>query len=102
MGRQDGSKDSDQAKRARKLREAMGFATSLAFTQFLGVTNQRGNNVENGQPLGIDLALLVVQKTGVTLDWLYRGLPDGLTLDLARRLGALPGSEDPASRRGRR
>lgn len=85
-------RDSDTAQRARALRKALGFETSIAFAAFLGVTNTRWNNVENGQPLGIDLALTVVQKTGVTLDWLYLGAPEGLTVDLARRLGALAGS----------
>lgn len=94
MAKESGGRNAPIAIRARKLRAVLGFQTAVSFSQWLSVTNQRWGNVENGAPLGIDLALIVVKKTGVTLDWLYRGRPEGLTVDLARRLDALVENEN--------
>ena len=81
-------KDSPQALRMKALREAMGYPTGSGFAAFLNVSVQRWNNVETGFPLGNQLAFLLVKKVpGLTLDWLYLGKPDGLPLELARRLG---------------
>ena len=82
------------ATRATQVREAYGYkghGGQKLFAEFLGVIPQRWGHVETGQAgLGIDLALMVVQKCpGVTLDWLYRGDASGLSQATMRRLGLL-------------
>ena len=81
---------SDDSKRARRLREAMGFngrGAQLAFANFLGVDRGRWNNVECGAPLSKEMALRIVRKfPGVTLDWLFLGRTEGLTAEMARAL----------------
>ncbi len=84
-------KDDPVAKRAVRLREAMGYASPGAFAALLGYSPQRWGNVENGHPLSRDIAFKLVQMCpGLTLDWLYLGKADGLPLALASRLGELP------------
>jgi hypothetical protein len=72
---------SDESKRARRLREAMGFnerGGQQAFANFLGVERGRWNNVEYGAPLGKEMAVRIVRKfPGVTLDWLILGRTGG-------------------------
>ena len=56
---------SDVSKRARRLREAMGFngrGGQQAFANFLGVDRGRWNNVECGAPLSKEMALRIVRK----------------------------------------
>ena len=82
--------DQLRADRLIRLRKAFGYETAQAFATFLGVSKQRWGHCERGLPLGIELAQLVVRKLpGVTLDYLYFGKPDGLSVELARRLGVL-------------
>lgn len=53
----------------------------------LGIDKPRWNNWEKGVNLiRIDIALLLCAQTGVTLDWIYRGTPGGLPIDLATAL----------------
>jgi hypothetical protein len=69
----------------------MEYESPGAFAAFLGYSAQRWGNVENGHPLSRDIAFKLVQMCpGLTLDWLYFGKPDGLPLELARRLGEIP------------
>lgn len=85
------SKDSEVSERVRRLRLAMGYESQGSFAALLGLSAPRWNNVENGLPMSRDIAFRLVQKCpGLTLDWLYFGKPDGLPLELARRLGELP------------
>jgi hypothetical protein len=81
---------SDESKRARRLREAMGFngrGAQQAFANFLCVDRGRWNNVECGAPLSKEMALRIVRKfPGVTLDWLFLGRTEGLTAEMARML----------------
>jgi transcriptional regulator with XRE-family HTH domain len=85
------------AKRLRALRKVMGYSESQqAFAKFLEISPQRYNNFENGTPLSIDAAKIICRKAqGVTLDWLYRDVPDGLPVKLARDLQAAEGSLEP-------
>lgn len=74
--------------RAKRLRVTLGYSTVTAFAAFLRIEQKRWYNVENGYPLSKDLALLLVQRIpGLSIDWLWLGRPDGLSLSLARRLG---------------
>jgi transcriptional regulator with XRE-family HTH domain len=81
---------SDESKRARRLREAMGFngrGDQQKFAELLGVERGRWNNIECGAPLSKEMAMRIVRKfPGVTLDWLFLGRPEGLTVEIARAL----------------
>lgn len=70
------------------------------FAVLLGVRQNTWHNYESGARfLPVDVAVLVCQRTGVSLDWLYRGrlelLPPALVDAL---LAVMP--EDAAERRG--
>lgn len=95
--------ESDVRERVKRLRLAMQLPTQQSMADHLGIEFNRWNNVERGLPLGHDLAVKLCQKfPGVTLDWLYFGKPDGLPLELARRLGEVPESESTATLSRRR
>lgn len=48
-----------------------------AFANLLGVKQNTWHNYESGaRPLPTDTAILVCQRTGVSLDWIYRGRLD--------------------------
>lgn len=80
--------DQERADRLIALRRAFGYETAVAFAAFLGVSKQRYGHCERGGALGIELARLIVRKLpGVDLDYLYDGKPEGLSVELARRLG---------------
>ena len=86
---------SDESKRARRLREAMGFnglGAQQKFAELLNVERGRWNNIECGAPLSKEMALRIVRKfPGVTLDWLFLGSPEGLTGNGACALRAIEG-----------
>ena len=97
---------SDASKRARRLREAMGFngrGDQQKFAELLGVDRGRWNNIECGAPLSKEMALRIVRKfPGVTLDWLFLGRTEGLTAEMARALsepskGNDAGGDSPSS-----
>jgi hypothetical protein len=92
----------DQGSRLLRLREAMGISTQTAMAVALGIEVSRWNNFERSHsPLSLDVANRICARfPGVTLDWLIRGNPSGLPLDLAKRLGELP-SANPSRRRRR-
>jgi hypothetical protein len=85
-----------QADRLVRLRQAYEFKTAVSFANFLGISNQRYNAFENGYPLSREVAFLLVKKfPGISLDWLYFGRNEALSLELARRLGELsPGKRN--------
>jgi hypothetical protein len=92
------SRDMRVAKRLADLRVAMGKEYEnnqyLYATKFLGLDYARYNNWERGLPLPLEPAKKIVEKIpGLTLDWLIRGIPDGLPIHLARKLGVYPGQE---------
>lgn len=69
------------------LRKALGFPTAAAFARHVGLTPQALSNYERGvgRP-DLDAALKIVQRTRVSLDWIYRGEDSGLSVELARLL----------------
>ncbi len=90
--------DSEVGDRIKRLRLALGYETCGAFAAAIGVEYNRLNNVENGKPLGKDLAFKLVQAVpGLTTDWLWFDEGSGLPLELAKSLGAL-GSLDAKGR----
>lgn len=88
-----GGKSLPTAKRIRQLREAEAYPTATAFAVKLGITISRLSNLENGYPLSIDVAdRLVKTVPGLSLDWLYYGKEDGLSLSLRKRLQEVRGT----------
>jgi hypothetical protein len=68
--------------------EGTGRGASARMAECLGITLHRWYNVLRGSPLGIALAQqIVVRFPGVSLDWLYRGRPEGLSCEIAEKLG---------------
>src|SRR5262249_3235574 len=68
--------------------EGTGRGASARMAEYLGITLHRWYNVLRGAPLSIALAQqIVVRFPGVSLDWLYRGRPEGLSCEIAERLG---------------
>ena len=55
----------------------------------LGISTKRYGDIEAGSDLSIEIAQLIVSKVpGCSLDWLYNGVEDGLSISLHRRLMA--------------
>lgn len=79
--------DEDAGQRITRLWKALGYKTSKDFADKIGASPQRLNGVENGKPLGRDLANKMIQAVpGLSTDWLWYGVPDGLSVALARSL----------------
>jgi hypothetical protein len=76
------------SERVTHLRKEMGYMYVTPFAKYLGVKIGRLWYAENGGPLAKELALRIVEKCpGVTLDWLYLGRTNGLSVSMSRRLG---------------
>jgi hypothetical protein len=61
---------------------------SSRMAERLGITLHRWYNVLRASPLSIGLAhRIVLTFPGVTLDWLYLGHPEGLSCQIAAKLG---------------
>jgi transcriptional regulator with XRE-family HTH domain len=94
--REPDGRNSLVAKRLRQLRKAESIERASDFADRLGVSVQRWNNFENGFPLSKEIAIQLVQTIpGLTLDWLFLGRTEGLTINLARRLGELKHRNTP-------
>lgn len=79
--------DSEVGDRVKQLRLALGHAECGDFAREIGVGYNRLNNVENGHPLSKDLAFKLVQSVdGLSTDWLWYGVSDGLSVALERKL----------------
>lgn len=79
------------ADRARKIREAMGFETQIAFATRYGFTKAQWNNFERGYPISRKAAhQLARQIPGLSIGWILDGATGDLSVDIARRLGVLP------------
>lgn len=84
-----GGAESEVARRLKTLRALKGLS-GPKFAEWLDIEYPRWNNFERGYPLPTSIALELCRRVpGLTLDWIYRGRPEGLTLDLADRLGEL-------------
>jgi hypothetical protein len=81
-------RDAIVGRRLRHLRQALGYRHGNTFAAFLGIPPSRWNNLENGFPLSKEVAFLLVRRiSGLSLDWLYFGRTDGLSMRLGRQLG---------------
>ncbi len=73
--------------RLRLLRRTLGYEHAKDFAQFLNISDSRWNNLENDYPVRMDVALLLCHRvSGLSLDWIYFGRTDGLSVGLDRRL----------------
>lgn len=64
----------------------------------LGITPQRLSNYETGfRPFDLQLAMELSRKHGITMDYIYRGDPRGLPIELYQRIE--PMSVPPDTRR---
>jgi hypothetical protein len=81
------------AARLRLLRRMIGGegrGSQARFIRYLGIAGPRWNNFESGYPLSKEIAgMLVLAIPGVTMDWIYFGRDDKLSLDVSRKLRAL-------------
>lgn len=85
------TEDLDVASRLRRLVAIEAGGNSALFARRLDLSAQRWNNFERGLPLSRQVAVkLVLTVPGLTLDWLYLGRTEGLSVQLAQRLEVLP------------
>jgi transcriptional regulator with XRE-family HTH domain len=77
------------ATRLRLTREASGL-NQAAWCRMVGISTQAWNNYEQAvNRISIDQALRVCAATGVTLDWIYRGISAGLPVKIATEIQEL-------------
>lgn len=82
-----GSSADDVADRLRLLREWAGYENQSAFAERTGLTPPEWNHYETGRrPLTLKAANLIKTRWRVTLDWLYHGERDGLSVQVANSL----------------
>lgn len=73
----------DVAERLRVTRAALGYKTQASFAETAGILRTGYSPVENGtRLLSLQMALLLYDEFGITLDWLYRGDRSGLRASL--------------------
>lgn len=73
--------------RIRLLRLALGHSNASQFAALTGFTPQQLNNYERGKKRPeLSMAIRICQRTGATLDWIYRGERAGMPFDLMRSI----------------
>ena len=76
-------------RRLRLLRLAENCNSAKEFAQKLGVSQSRYGNIEAGSSLSIQIAQSIIRVVpGCSLDWLYNGVENGLSVYLRERLRA--------------
>ncbi|MGC2779689.1 MAG: helix-turn-helix transcriptional regulator [Bradyrhizobium sp.] len=84
--------------RLRLIREAKGL-NQATFARLVGIEPQAINNYETGlRRISVDQAIKICAATGVSLDYIYRGLTGHLPVDIATELQRL--HRQDRSRRG--
>lgn len=72
--------------RLEKLRDAVDMNTTK-IAETLDITHSAWSQYENGtRRISLEVAGKLVERFGVTLDWIYRGDPSGLPMRLAQLL----------------
>mgnify|MGYP001601771837 CR=1 FL=1 len=91
------SESSEVARRLATLRRVVAGESQTAFALQVGIEVKRWNNFERGLPLSKDAAIMLVRKfPGLTLDWLFLGIEDGLPIKLQRELTEAGKASTPA------
>ena len=89
--------ESPESARARRIRQMLSGDNQTAFARKLGISLSRWNNIENGVPLGKEVAFRLVQAIpGLTLDYLYFGRPGGMSYDMWVKLEESVDSSSPS------
>jgi transcriptional regulator with XRE-family HTH domain len=87
------------ARRLALTRRALGYEIQEEFAREAGITPNAYNTSETGaRRLPFNQARRLCERYGLTIEWLYEGVPDRLPHALAMRLmglGAINGSPDP-------
>src|SRR5882724_3642569 len=82
-----GGRESAGAKRLRLIRIAEGETNSSRWAKRLGWTLPQLSNYENGVTISRNAAIQMANRIdGLTTDYILRGVTNGLTIDLKRRL----------------
>jgi transcriptional regulator with XRE-family HTH domain len=77
------------AERLRLTRAASGL-NQAAWCRLVGINPQAWNNYEQARNrISLDQALRICSATGVTLDWIYRGIAAGLPISMASEIQRL-------------
>lgn len=93
--KESGGRASPGARRLRLLRKAEGGDNSTIWAKRMGMTLPQLSNYENGVKLSRDAAILMCKRVpGLTMDWLFMGREEGLSVDLRRRLEAAAAEAD--------
>jgi DNA-binding XRE family transcriptional regulator len=88
----------EAAERLRNSRLALKL-TQTRICEIVGIERSTWNNAELGlSRLSVDNMILVCQKTGMTLDWFYRGIKSGLPFAIAEALDRVEQSPPPRRR----
>jgi transcriptional regulator with XRE-family HTH domain len=75
------------AERLRITRKALNL-TQAELSRLTGISTSAWNNAETGDArIGIDNAINLCDATGVTLDWIFRGVRSGLPLSINQAIG---------------
>jgi len=75
------------AKRLVRTRRALGYTTQSAFAEQVGLRPHQINVFERGRRrISLGAALLIWEKFGVSLDWIYCGDAAGLPAALYKKL----------------
>ena len=75
------------AKRLVRTRLALGYMTQSAFAEQLGIGSPQYSVFESGKRrISLGVALLIWEKFGVSLDWIYCGDAAGLPAALYKKL----------------
>ncbi len=84
-------KFSDIGERLLRLRNALGLPTDAAFAARIEVSPQKLSNYMRGRARpDLSTGLNICKRTGVTLDWIYRGDISGLSVQMAQKLDEAP------------
>lgn len=73
--------------RARRLRLAPGYDQARTFCIHVGISDQALYNSENGRRrISLDECIKIVDKTGFSLEWIYRDLEHTLPMYVVEKI----------------
>ena len=85
--KETGGRESPGARRLRLIRMAEGESNSSRWAKRLGWTLPQLSNYENGVTISRNAAIQMAnQIPGLTTDYILRGVTDGMTVSLRRRI----------------
>ncbi len=82
----------EMARRLRTTRLALKL-TQARLCRLARINPQAWNHAETGKArIGLDSAIRLCEQTGLTLDWIYRGVRAGLPLEIREAIAAAEGA----------